>query len=305
MKNTAYRIRALIWSGVFAILSILSFTSCDEDDSTTYPNPTISFVTDHIYVSADSVIGVGQTFKVKIYAEWNGHTNLSNLVIKLNGDEYSNIGFLQETYEEEIELTKSLEEIDEWEFIIRDFNGQSASIGLTITKDPNVTYNEIDEFLNVQLGAQNSTEYGSFFSFSTGLVYNAEEAYNNQDLINMAYVYDNYKDYEESVITSPGANIDDAYSGEYGVSHWETRNTIRYARSVSDISVADFDAAANDSILIANNFSYDSGGRKTKFLTPEDVYVFVTDDNRTGIFKVVSTIGEDAGNIVIDIKIEK
>jgi len=228
-----------------------------------------------------------------------------NLIARINGDDYMSLGIFKETYDHEIEITKGFGDIEEWEFIIRDYAGNSASTNLTITKDQNITYGEIDEFLNVKLGAQNSTEYGSFFSFSSGLVYDLKRAYNNQELINMAYVYDNYDAFEESIITSPGGNIDDAYTSEFGVAKWATRNTIRFAREKSNITVAEFDAAANDSILIANNFSYINGGRKTKFLATDDIYVFVTDDNRTGIFKVISTSETDAGYIIIDIKIEK
>jgi len=305
MKKTAYRIKQLTWFSIFAILFALTFVACDEDDSITYPNPTISLVTDVGFVSTDSVIGVGQTFTVVVHAEWNGQHNLTNIIAKLNGDNYLDLGIFAETYDREIELTKGLEDTEEWEFIIRDIEGNSASVSLTITKDPNISYGEIDEFLNVQLGAQNSIEYGSFLSFNNGLVYNLESAYNNQEIINMAYVYDNYDDFEESVITSPGANVDDAYIGQYGVTNWEIRNTIRYSRAAIDVSVEDFDAAANDSILIANSFGYESGGRKTKFLAPDDIYSFVTDDNRTGLFKVVSTSGTDNGYIILDIKLEK
>jgi len=305
MKKTTYRIKISGLASFLLLASVLLFISCEEEESPIRPNPTISILSGPDYVSSDTTISVGEKFTVGINAEYNGYNMLSNFYIKINGVRYIDLGIYKEIYIKEVEITKGLDDIEEIEFIIRDIKGNSDSTSLTISKNPEVVYSEIVEFNNITLGAQNSTSHGSFLSFSNGTDYNLESAYNNQELINMAYLYDNYDDFEESIISSPGGNIDAAFTGEFGMSNWTTRNTIRYAREKSDISVAEFDAAANDSILIANTFSYDSGGRKTKYLAPDDIYVFVTDDNRTGIFKVISTSGEDAGNIVIDIKLEK
>ena len=305
MKKLTYRFCSFRLVYGVALIAILFFMACEKDENIDYTDPSIKIVNGDGYVSVDSTIGVGQSFTVAVHAEWNGQHHLMNLIARLNGDDYMSLGVFKETYDHEIEITKGFDDIEEWEFIIRDYAGNSASTNLTITKDPNIRYGEIDEFLNIQLGAQNSTEYGSFFSFSNGLIYDLESAYRYQQLINMAYVYDNYDAFEESIITSPGGNLDDAYTSEFGVVNWETRNTIRYARDKSNITVEEFNAAANDSILIANTFSYTNGGRKTKYLATDDIYVFVTDDNRTGIFKVISTSGTDNGYIIIDIKLEK
>ncbi|MBI9054409.1 MAG: hypothetical protein JEY96_11365 [Bacteroidales bacterium] len=304
MKKTAYRFRSLITASIFIITSITIFMSCEDDEKNQRPNPSIQMIETLNYVSSDTTVSVGQTFIVKVHAEYNGYDKLTNFIAKLNGENYLDLGLYAESYDREVEIQKGLDDIEEWEFIIRDFEGNFASTSITITKDPNVVYGEIDEFLNVQLGAQNSTEYGSFFSFSNGNTYNLQEAYNNQEIINMAYVYDNYDSFEESVITSPGGNIDDAFTGEFGLANWETRNTIRYSRAKIDVSVNEFDSAVNDSILLVNTFGYESGGRKTKLLNPDDIYSFVCFDNRKGIFKVVSTSGTNSGSIVVDIKIQ-
>lgn len=304
MKKTTYRIKHL--SILSAILfNFILFVSCEDDVQIDRPNPSINIVVNSNYVSSDTIISVGQSFIVGIHAESNGYDKLTNFIAKRNGENYIDIGIYTESFDREVELQKGLEDIEEWEFVIRDFEGNSASTIITITKDPNVVYVDIDEFLNVRLGAQNSNEFGSFFSLSNGSVYNLQEAFNNQEIINMTYFYDDFDDFEENIITSPGGNIDLAFTGEYGIANWDTRNTIRYSRSMIDVSIDDFDAASNDSILLANTFAYESGGRKTKFLETGDIYSFVSDDNRKGIFKVLSTSGTNAGNIVVDIKVQK
>lgn len=305
MKNGAYRTRKAGIVIIISMLMITIFSACEESETTNYADPTIRLVEGTNYISTETTLAVGEQYTVAIHAEYNGDNMLTNFIAKLNGERYIDIGMYKEVYEDEIQLSKGLEDTDEWEFIIRDIEGNSASTFLTIHKDQNIEYGEIEELLNVKLGAQYNNETGSFFSFTDGNDYNLESAYNNQDIIDLVYYYDNFDKLEESIISSPGGNIDDAFTGTYGMANWTTRNTIRFSREKIDMTTDEFDAAANDSILIANTFDYGSGGRKTKYLEPGDIYSFVTSDNVTGMFKVVSTSGTDNGFIIFDIKMQK
>lgn len=305
MKNIAYRIQKAGIVIIISMLMITLFLACEESETVNHTAPKISLVQGANYVSAETTLSVGEQYTVAIHAEYNGDNMLTNFIAKLNGERYIDVGMYKEVYKDEIQLSKGLEETDEWEFIIRDIEGNSASTFLTIHKDQNIEYGEIEEFLNVKLGAQNNTETGSFFSFSDGNDYDLESAFNNQEIIDLVYYYDNFDKLEENIISSPGGNIDDAFTGTYGMSNWTTRNTIRFSREKIDMTTETFDAAANDSILIAHTFDYGSGGRKTKYLEPGDIYSFVTSDNVTGMFKVVSTSGTDNGFILFDIKMQK
>jgi len=303
MKNRAYRLTI----AVIACLILITTMSCSEE-SEKHPDPLIGFISQSGYVTNDITIATLDTIKVGIKAAYNGFDRLTNFIAKKNGERFADLGFYKEEYTWELDIVKGIEEKEEWEFIIRDYSGNMSSISLNIfKKDTLIAYNDIFSFVNVSLGAQNNTQYGSFFSFSTAQSYNLEKAYNNQDVIDVVYYYDNFTDkLEESILTSPGANIEDViFTGDYALLSWETRNTIRFSRSKLDISTDDFDNATNDSLLIANSFYFDNGGRKTKFLQPGDIYSFVREDNRSGIFKVVSTSGTTDGNIVVDIKFQK
>lgn len=305
MKNIAYRIQKAGIVIIILTLMITILSACEESESVNHTAPTISLVQGANYVFAETTLSVGEQYTVSINGEYNGDNMLTNFIAKLNGERYIDIGMYKEVYEDEIQFSKGLEETDEWEFIIRDIAGNSGSTFLTIHKDQNIEYGEIEEFLNVKLGAQNTTEFGSFFSFADGNDYDLESAYNNQEIIDLVYYYDNFDKLEENIISSPGGNIDDAFTGTYGMNNWTTRNTIRFSREKIEMTAETFDAAANDSILIANTFDYGSGGRKTKYLETGDMYSFVTSDNVTGMFKVVSTSGTDNGFILCDIKIQK
>lgn len=303
MKTKPYRRRLI--NGLFLIsATFLFFISCNEDEAIQRPNPTIRIVEQSGCVSKDTIIPVGDSIYFAIEAEYNGYNKLVNFIAKKNGYNEVDLGLFAENYSYKVKAQKGLEDIEEWEFIIRDFEGNQSSVGLTIEKDPNVVYGEIDQFPNVKLGAQNNTETGSFFSLTNGNVYTLEQAYNNQELIDLLYFYDNFLDLEENIIASPGANLTDVFPGTYDVTSWDVKNTTRYSRAKLDVTEAEFDYAQNDSILIANSFSFESGGRKTKFLKPGDIYSFVR-DGIIGMFKVVSTSGETSGYIIVDIKIQK
>lgn len=305
MKTNTYR--AFVLKAIPFILTILLLIllSCEEEESNNNGDPSIQLVSEPGFVTGDTTIAVNQVFRIKIHADFNGNDKLTNFIAKLNDERYLDLGIYEKTYDRIIEIPKGLIDIENWEFIIRDIEGNFASTGLIVYKDPNIVYGEIDEFVNIKLGAQNNSETGSFFSFSNGNVYSLQDAYNNQEIIDLVYYYDDFEKLEESIISSPGGNIDAAFTGDYGMSNWSTRNTIRFGREKLSITIDQFEQAENDSLLIANSFAFESGGRKTKFLEPGDMYSFVREDNVKGIFKVVSTSGTSAGYITVDIKIQK
>ena len=310
MKKLTVRNIILKFIIAFQLLILISLISCDKSEEEHNGNPTIEFITDNGYTYLDTTIAQLKTIKVGINAKYNGTDKLTKFYAKKNGDLFIDppLGIYANEYSWDIDITKGSEEKESWEFTIGDETGNYSSIYLDVfKKDTVIDYGEIDEYLNVQLGAQNNSSVGGFFSLSTGNVYTLEEGYNNQELINLVYYYDNYTDkLEESIVASPGANIEDViFTGEYALLDWQVRNSTRFSRSQPDISSVEFDNAQNDSILIANTFYYPNGGRKTKFLESGDIYIFVLEDNRTGMFKVVSTSGTTSGDIIIDIKVQK
>jgi hypothetical protein len=306
MKKITYRIKISGLVSLLIIASVLLFISCEEEESVKRPNPTISIISDLTYVSDDTTISVGKIFTIGINADYNGYNMLTNFIVKINGERYIDLGIYKETYIKEVEITKGLEDIEEIEFIIRDIEGNSDSTSLTITKNPNVVYGEIEEYKDIPLGAQNSTEYGSFFSLSNGTVYDLESGYNNSELIDIVAYYDDFDKLEKWILGSPGANIGElVFPGEFAIDNWETVNTTRYPSSAIDVTVDEFDSAQNDSILLVHSFAFDSGKRKAKTLEPGDIFSFVREDNLIGMFKVVSTSGTNSGSIIVDFKIQK
>ncbi|MGE0088385.1 MAG: hypothetical protein AB7S50_02795 [Bacteroidales bacterium] len=295
------------YNSLFVLLLILLTInySCNEEDKNDFSDPEINIINLPGHVFSDSTISAGQKFIVGVEATSNGHNKLTNFIAKVNGERYLDLGIFSETFNKEIEITKGLSETDVWEFIIRDIEGNWASKSITITQGDSTGFGEIDTYLNVYLGAQNSTLYGSFFSLGTGTVYNLQDAFTNSALIDLVYYYDDFDKLEKCIMASPGANIGEtAFPGEFAIANWETINTTRYSKEKLSLSIEEFDNALNDSILIANTFAFETGGRKAKLLQTGDMFAFVR-DNKTGIFKVVNTLESNSGYIVVDIKIQK
>jgi len=283
-------------------LSFSIFFGC-EKEKTNHPPPTINFDMDSGFVYTDTVLNLGESFKVGINAS-NPNVNLTNFLIKVETDTlevFLDSGMNTPTLNYEKTLVKGIKDSEKWIFIIRDRDGKSSEISFNILLDSTSTYGNINYFPIIELGAQ-SNSIGSFYSLAEDSVYNLEEAFANQNKIDLCYYYD-FIDTDENTIASPGANIDDSvYPGESGLINWTTRRTSRY--KLTNISEEDFLNAANDSLLLAA-YGQSEGNRKAKNLKGGNIFSFKNQDGNVGLFKVNSVLGTDAGTVNISVKVQE
>ncbi len=288
---------------VVAILVLLiGVVGCEKEKIDHLP-PSINFIIGNDFVSSDTLLGLGESFRVGIYAS-NPDVNLTNFIIKVESnilETFLDSGMNTPILYFEKYLTKGIKVSEKWIFIIRDKDGSSAELSFVVLMDTSSTYGSIDYFQSVELGAQ-SNNTTSFFSFSEGLTFTMAEAFNNQDKIDMCYYYD-FIDTDENTIASPGANIDESvYMGEFGLSNWSTRRTSRF--KIADITEGDFNNAINDSLLLAA-YGQGEGNRKAKNLQQGSIFAFKNEDGKIGLFKVNSISGTDDGVINISIKVQE
>ncbi len=274
-----------------------------EKETINHPPPTINFVTDTGYVYTDTILALGETFKVGIIAE-NPNVNLTNFIIKVESDTlevFLDSGMNTPTLNYKKTLVKGIKDSEKWIFIIRDRDGKSDEISFNILMDSSSTYGNINYFQSIDLGAQNNST-GSFYSLDEDSVYNLETAFNNQNKIDLCYFYD-FIDIDENTIASPGANIDESvYPGESGLLNWSTRRTSRF--KIANISEEDFLNATTDSLLLAV-YGQSEGNRKAKNLQDGIIISFKNEDAKVGLFMVNSVEGTDAGTINISIKVQE
>ncbi len=285
-------------------LIFISF-SCTEKDNSNQPNPTIRLVVDTYFTSQDTTLALGETIKIGILAETHSdvpltHFNYSNL------NELDTVSIDSGIYTQDFVwtklITKNLAETENWSFTIHDKDGRPSSVFLTIFKADSSEFGEILYYKDIVLGAQNSSEFGNFYSYDLNQVFSLEEAFQQQEKMDLVYFFDLIEG-EESTIASPGASIHESvFTGDFGLNNWNSTNTTRF--SLADISIDQFNNITNDSLIHITNFEFASGKRKSKNLKTGDIYAF-NNDNKKGLFIVTQVIGTNDGSIGIEIKIQK
>jgi hypothetical protein len=185
------------------------------------------------------------------------------------------------------------------EFEAIDKDNQSAKISLKITtQEP--AGGPIDTWTERILGSWNNPT-GSSFASINGNVYNLEEAFANQSLID--YMYWWAQSTLSPTIGSPAdTNAAKVFNtGNYKLENWTTKNDTKF--KTTTVSAAAFDAMtdATDIIDIA------TGADLTRIadLAVDNVIAFVTVTNKHGLIKIKEfTTGSD-GTLTIDVKVEK
>ncbi len=286
---------------LIAVIAISAF-ACTEDDEK-FDNPSLSFKQGAGFVYQDTTLKIGESIKIGIEAATQSDVNLSSFKYDITADMSVSIdsGINTESFEWVRDITKGISDTETWEFTVSDKDGRSSSLSITLTKDDASSYGTITRTENIILGAQDNTN-GSFFSFEDNLVYNLADAAANSEKIDMVYFFDEVGS-DANAIASPGANFDeDVFAGQYSINDWTTKNTTRYEKL--SIDAAEFLAAENDSLILANTFEYSSGKRKAKELSAGDIYSFVS-ETEMGMFMVSEVKEASAGTIKIDIIISE
>jgi len=154
------------------------------------------------------------------------------------------------------------------------------------------------------LGAQDSETPG-FLSISTGEVYPLEDAYENQDLIDIFCFYEVGNDI---ALAGPNSNITGIFSNEEDAdpmdpANWDTKNETRFFE-VTTLTVEQFDALANGDESIQSYYNEDEGRRKAKMLAVDDIYAFKTAEETYGLLKVTAVVDGSAGSVTFEYKIK-
>lgn len=283
-------------------LVIIALSACKKEEPDT-PPPTIRFVEESGFVFQDTLLALGETFKIGILAD-NPAANLTNFIIRVETDDietFLDSGMNAPSLSYEKSIQKGIKESEKWTFIIRDRSSNSSQISLIIKRDTSAEFGNIQFHPSVELGAQ-SNSTASFYSLAEAKVYAQEEAFLNQDKIDFCYYYD-FIDTDENTIASPGANIDESvFPGENGLSKWSIRLTSRF--KLSDVTEEEFDQAINDSLLLAA-YGQSDGNRKAKNLQGGKIFAFKNEDGKVGLFLVNSISGTDEGKVNISIKVQE
>ena len=287
-------------------LSLLStailLTACKKNEDDPVIPPSIMLVSEAGYISTDISVAAGENIKVKVSMQ-KGDLNMTNFLIDVYTNDtqtYFDTGMNTDFLVWEGIFIKTLADVEEWKFIVRDSEGNAASTSIMISLDTSTQYPSLIHYSPVDFGAQANQQLGGCYNLiDSSMYFHGDVALDTslQAGIDMLCYYD---DIDKNTIASSGANIEE---GIFPVnpSSWTITNETRYFET--SLSVDDFNNAVNDSIIIAN---YDEGEakRKAKKLQADNIYTFRTQSGKLGIFKVNSVNGTNEGSINISLKIQ-
>lgn len=282
------------------LILMLAFISCSKDESNNNLLPAISLKTGGIYVSSDTAIAEGLQITIGIKAFANNGENLTNLLIISNDSiRLFDYGFNAISIDKDVLINKNSDSIQDLAIIIRNSKGLSSTLNIKLIKNGSA-YKSVIYFPEITLGAQNNIAFGSFASLANAQVYVLNNAYQNQQLIDLLYYYNTI---DFNALGSPGANVTGIYSGSNAPEYWTVKNTTYFSRNIINVPVSSFDNAINDSLIIANTFV--NGGRKAKSLASNQIWAFQTQSGKFGLIKVIQVDGQESGSVKIAVKIQQ
>lgn len=161
---------------------------------------------------------------------------------------------------------------------------------------------DMPEVKKARIGAQDNTATGGFYSVSENKVYTMDEAYLNQDAIDIECFYEAANG-NNIAIASPGSNITGIYTGPSSVENWTTQNTTYFNKTT--LTVEQFDALAETDQLIETSFDTANSFRKAKDLKIDDIYAFQVEAGTYGIFKVTDVVQDSIGSVAFEVKVKK
>lgn len=291
--------RKFLLPAALFFLSSTLFTSCSKDDETIdNGNPVITFRTDEGYTWQDVTVKYNDTIKVGLTINSNGSDNLTRLKITANDQVVKDTTISVPGINIEFSIVKGLPAIETWKFEINDAAGHSQSKALNLSRTNLVTF-----YSGVVLGAQNNTTDNGFMSATTGLTYNMDGAFENQELIDLFCFYEDTPEHQNLMtLAAPGSNITGIFTGEHAPEFYTTQNRTYFVKT--DITAAEFDAATTDDLMLTK-FDNESKLRKAKKLNADEVYVLLFQNGKYGLLKVISVEGTEDGRLTFDLKVQQ
>jgi len=299
MQRLPYRYRNPVFRLLLFACMFTAIISCKKETSSGPPK--ISFISDSGYTYHDTSLVIGGRIKVGVKASAvNG--NITFFQVSCNNGKKQILldsGLNRSALSYNLTIIKSSSAYERWTFLVMDRDRNLDSVQILVGKSDSSHYGRIRSYPDMLLGAQENTAAGSFLSFSTSQIFNLEEAYLNQGLVDLVYYYGQY----ESTLASPNeAEAPSYFTGEHGISNWSLKNETRY--DTTSLTSAEYDEARNDSLLLAV-YEPTAGKRKAKFVGAGMVISFKDASGKIGLIRIISTEAGAAGTIRCSVKIQE
>jgi hypothetical protein len=293
----------------FMLSFIVSFFSCSEEELSD-TNPFILLKTDNEFTQNEARVPVGAQMKFGISAIGDGAviTNLTiqritdtKTITELDQGMYVTSGGLDTT----VTFIKSGSEQETWTFSIMNDHRDVSSTSLIVYKGEGSAYGDINYFPSITIGYQDNTSLPFYVDLHTGNTYDNTTVSGNEATVDLVSYY-----YLSSGTSSPTLSCpsyETARTFHTAMNSWSVKNSVLYDYQTTDndlISIEEFDAAQNDSLLV-NGYLPSSTSGTCKFCYTDKIIPFKTGDGKYGLIKVIRADEIETGSMEIAVKIQQ
>ncbi len=202
-------------------------------------------------------------------------------------------------------FSKDTASVELWRILVMNSDRDTAVRTITVFRGSGTAYGTISSFENIKLGFQNSLFPGHFLDVKQGTVFDGSTVNGHEGEVDLLAYY-----YVTSGLPSP-TFICPAYVSVVGyypmIAGWPVKNSTVYDYYTSDnnlISVSEFDAAQDDSLLVTA-FKPDKVSGNCKYAYIGKVIPFKTQAGKFGLIKVINAEQKEDGVMEISIKVQK
>jgi len=297
-----------LWLFLFCGLSLLGVLACQKDEKVN--KVVVILKTGALYTADGAYIPLGGQIRIGVMASGAVSPLTYIRIDKIIGadtlvqlDKGIYIG--KESMDEDFTFSKDTALTEQWVVTLMNADRQLASQSLIIHKGQGSAYGGITFVPSVIIGLQENAVYPHYLDVDQGLAYDAGNLSGHEQDIDIVSYYYVTSGLNSPTLTCPGYT---AAVGYYpAMTSWALKNMTLYDYNSSDnnlVSVAQFDAAINDSLLV-NAFKPGFVSGNCKYCYTGKVIPFKTQQSKYGLLKVLKADETASGTMEIAIKIQQ
>ncbi|NVO20201.1 MAG: hypothetical protein HXX13_10900 [Bacteroidetes bacterium] len=294
------------WLSVF--LGFLIFVSCSKETS---EHKTTLFLKTGTGFTADGAsIPVGGTIRIGVQASGSGSAltyiridriTAYDTLVQLDRGIYAG----SDGYEADFVFSKDTSEVETWVITVMNADRVLASKSLVIKRGTGTAYGDINYFPSISLGMQSNSATEQFLDVDKGIAYTVGNLNGHEADIDMICYYYITSGLSSPTFTCPGYTAAVAYYPM--LNSWQTKCTTLYDYRSTDnnlISIDQFDAAQNDSLLVTA-YKPDKVSGNCKYCYTGKVVPFKTQAGKYGLIKVLRADETETGSLEVSVKVQK
>ena len=303
-----HSLHRFVWLFASAMILFALHSSCKKEDP-----PKTAFLqlkTGIAYTADGAYIPVGGQIRIGILASGAGVALTYLKIIRITPydtltqlDRGIYIG--REGLDAIFTFSKDTTASETWRVIVMNADRDTAVESLTVFRGEGTSYGSINYFPSVTLSFQNNSSFNHYLDADNGLSYDENTVSGHESEIDLLCYY-----YVTSGISSPSFTCP-GYTAAVGyypaLNNWTVKNTSLFDYRTTDnnlISVTQFDAAVNDSLLVTA-YKPDKVSGNCKFCYTGKIVPFKTEAGKYGLIKVIRADETETGSIEVSIKIQK